>query len=362
MKKLLLSILIVGTSATLANAQKSEVNEAKKAWDIYGITAGKQTFDKSMASLNAGLKHTDNAIANEKSAVMPEAWGYRALFASAIAYTDSVDATNALAKQKIAEEALEKLKTLDAKNSEKENVELAKVNIRNAISNRGVKAYNTKDYKTALASFNQLIALNPQDTAMYMNAGVVAKMDGNFPEAVKHFKKMTEFNGPDAKNYHIELVNISLTNLKDTTAALAAVKDALAKYPDDPDFVGYETDIYINRGDITKSQEALKKLLAKDDKKAIYHYLMGDTYYKQALALQAERSKLTTKQTKEFDAISAKMLTFIDQSLPHYKKSVELDPKFVSGLETLKQIYGFKNDTANYEAIKKQLDAIPASN
>ncbi|RZK67550.1 MAG: tetratricopeptide repeat protein [Pedobacter sp.] len=86
--------------------------------------------------------------------------------------------------------------------------------IRNAISNRGVKAYNAKDYKTALTAFNELLVLNPNDTAMYMNAGVVAKMDENYPEAIKHFKKMTEFNGPDAKNYHIELINISLNNLK----------------------------------------------------------------------------------------------------------------------------------------------------
>lgn len=79
-------MLFVGV-ATLANAQKSEVAEAKKAWDIYNLTGGKGTFDKSMLALNGGLKHTDNAIANEKSKVMPDAWSYRALFASAIAYT-----------------------------------------------------------------------------------------------------------------------------------------------------------------------------------------------------------------------------------------------------------------------------------
>ena len=50
MKKLLFSILIVGT-ATVANAQKSEVAEAKKKWGIFSITGGKGAFDKTMASL-----------------------------------------------------------------------------------------------------------------------------------------------------------------------------------------------------------------------------------------------------------------------------------------------------------------------
>ena len=54
MKKILLSILIVG-SATLANAQKSEVAEAKKKWNIFSLAGINQSFDKKMAALNAGF-------------------------------------------------------------------------------------------------------------------------------------------------------------------------------------------------------------------------------------------------------------------------------------------------------------------
>jgi cytochrome c-type biogenesis protein CcmH/NrfG len=43
--------------------------------------------------------------------------------------------------------------------------------------------------------------------------------------------------------------------------------------------------------------------------------------------------------------------------LPFYKKAYELDPKMNSALENLKTIYAFKNDTPNYEATKKLLDA-----
>jgi len=360
MKKILFSILFVGV-ATLANAQKSEVAEAKKAWDIYGLTSAKSTFDKSMVALNTGLKHTDNAIANEKSKIMPEAWSYRALFASAIAYTDSVNLDNALAKQKIAADAIAQAKSLDTKGEQKENIQSAEINIRNAINSRAIRAYNKKDYANALTLFNEIIALNPTDTAMYINAGVTAKLIQNYPEAIKNFKKVISFNVPETRNFYAETISMTLANVKDTTAGLALLKEAIAKYPDDADFVGTETDIYIAKGDIAKSQEALKKLIAKDPSKAIYQYLMGDTYYKQALALQTDRSKLDPKKIKEFDAITAKMVGFIDQSLPFYKKAIELDPKLVPALESLKQIYGFKNDSANFNEIKKRLDAIPAN-
>ena len=361
MKKILLSILFVG-SATLANAQKTEVAEAKKKWNLFAITSANQTLDKQLVALNAGLVHTDNAIANEKSKEMVEAWSYRALFSSSIALTDTLNDSNSKAKQKIAEQAVSKAKELDIKGEEKNNITNAELNIRNSVLLRGMRAYNKKDYVNALKGFEEVISLNPQDTAMYLNAGVTAKLINKIPESIGYFKKVISLNSPDSKDLYAEIINMTLNELKDTVAGMNLINEAMAKYPDDAGFVGSQTDIYIAQGDIAKSQLSLNKLIAKDASKAVYHYLMGDTYYKQALALQEDRKKLDTKKVKEFDAITAKMTALIDQSLPHYKKSVELDPKFVPGLESLKQIYGFKNDNANYEAIKKQLEAIPATN
>ncbi|RZJ82397.1 MAG: tetratricopeptide repeat protein [Flavobacterium sp.] len=361
MKKLLLSILIVG-SATLANAQKSEVAEAKKKWGIFTITAGKGEFDKTMAALNEGLVHTDKAIANEKSSILPEAWSYRALFASSIAVTDSVNNENSIAKQKIAEEAIAKTKSIDTKETEKDNLEIARINLRNAVTGRGLRAYNKKDYKSALTSFKDVIALNPTDTSMYLNAAVVARMDSNFPEAVTYFKKMIDFNVPEAKNYYSEIININLINLKDTTAALSLISEALTKYPNDGDLIAMETDIYISRGDIAKSQASLQKLIASNPKNALYQYLLGTTYFNTALEVQKQRDKLDAKKVKEYNAESAKVVAMIDQSLPYFTKALELDPNHQPSLDILTRIYAFKGDTKSYEEIKKRLDALPKKN
>lgn len=348
-------MLLIG-AATYANAQKSEVSKAKNAWTLAKF-ANNQTLEATLKSLGEGLKATDNAIANEKSKDMVEAWSYRALFASRISFVDSLNVPNAEANGKIAEEAITKAKALDAKGSEKENISEAEQTLSNALKNRAIFAYNKKDFKSALQFFNEVTAKNPKDTSTYVNAGVTAKQIGDYPELVKNFKKAIDLGSKDAESLYSEAISVSFANIKDTVGGSALLESAIAKYPENPYFTGMQTDLYIKQGNIAKSQESLNKLIAKDGKNASYQYAMGDTYYKQALDLQGKRNKIDPKKKKEFDDVTAKMKGLIDQALPYYKKAYELDPKMISALENLKVIYAFKDDKVNYEATKKLLDA-----
>src|SRR5690606_31694078 len=234
----------------------------------------------------------------------------------------------------------------------------AKTNIDNAVRNRAIHAYKKKDFAAALEAFNEITAKNPNDTSMYVNAGVTAKEIENYPEVIRNFKKAIELNYPDSKVLYSEVIGVTMDKLKDTVAGLALMQEAAAKYPDDSYFISLETDLYIKSGDIQKSQELLQKLMDKDPKNATYQYLMGETYYKQALTIQNERNALDVKKKKEFDELTVKMTKFIDQSVPFFKKALEIDPNNASALENLKIIYMFKNDTPNYEEMKKRLEAI----
>lgn len=363
MKKLLLSVLLV-SAATLANAQKSEIAEARKTWDLYSSNLMGGTLDKKLAGLDKGLKHTDLAIANEKSKNLPDAWSYRALLASAIAVTDSVNQANSVEKVKIATEAIEKTNSLDTKGTEKENLATAKINIRNAINGRGVRAYRAQDFQTAYDAFRELTVLNPADTSMYINVGVMAKSLKKYPEAIENFKKVISFNVPETKGFYTEIVQIALSDMKDTTLTLALTKEALSKFPDDATFVSIETDIYIKRGDIAKTQELLGKLIAKDPSKAVYHRLMGDTYFTQAFDLQKVREKLGQKKEteKQFNALTAKMTALLDQAIPHYKKAGEVDPKYADAFQSLATIYAFKGDNKNYEENNNKVKALKPAN
>lgn len=381
MKKVFFSILFIG-AASYANAQKSEVAEAKKIWGVFELTMtadpakkeatakpgasgkpeGAQTttfVSRQIEKLNEGLSHIDKAIVHDKTKDLAETWIYKGLFHSTIAAVDTINFENSIKNQKQAEEAVAKAKSLDTKNEQKEFIAQIESNLQVALSAIGVTAYNRKDYATALTQFNALAAKNPTDPSAYLNAGVTANLMEKYPESIENFKKVISLNSPDAKNLYSQIINTTLEKLKDTAGAMALLDEAIAKFPDDSGLIGTQTDIYIATGDIEKSQSSLAKLIAKDPNKSVYQYLMGETYYKQALEMQAVRSKIDPKKVKEFDAISAKMVALIDKSLPFYKKSMELDPKFVPTLETLKQIYGFKNDTENFNDIKKKLDALP---
>ncbi|WP_421939620.1 tetratricopeptide repeat protein [Pedobacter sp.] len=360
MKRVFLCIFLAGVTS-FAFAQKSEVAEAKKAWGVFQLTSQGATtpLAKKLESLKTGLAHTDKAIADEKSKVMPEAWSYRALMASTIAILDTADLANADANIKIAREALAEAKKVDVKNAEKDNIASAEVNIANAVRNGGVIAYNKKDYKTAFTKFVQATEINPADTSMYLNAGIAARNIDDYENTAKMFKKVIDLNSPQSKDLYSELINIKLSKQKDTTAGLALIKEALVKFPENTDWIKTETQIYIDRGDAAKSEQMLNALAVKEPNNASYQVLLGNIYFSQALKLQNDRNKIDQKKVKEFNEVTSKMNALLDKSLPFYKKALEIDPKNSGALETLKTIYAFRNDTKNYDDIKKRLDALP---
>lgn len=382
MKKVLLSMIFAST-ALLANAQKSEVEAAKKSWMEYansqnavkidlGALASKMkvsedkkkeaekpkpTLAEDLAILNAGFGHTDLAIAHEKTKELPTTWAIRALIASRIALIDTADIQNSIAKQQIATEAITKAETLNVKKDKtvENDVKDAKDFVDNALSNRGMIAYKRKDYATAYTAFNAMTVKNPQDTSMFVNAGLVARLSEKYPEAVASYRKAIDLGFKDSYSLYSQIIDITGTNLKDSAKYLEVLNEASAKYPDSTAFIGRITDYYTKKGDVAKSQEMLKKLAEKDPKNAVYQYYIGETYFKQALTLQEKRNNIDQKKKKEYDDMSAKMMSNIDQALPYYKKALEIDPKYADAVDKLKSIYGFKNDTPNYDAMSKLL-------
>jgi tetratricopeptide (TPR) repeat protein len=360
MKRVFLSILLAGAVSS-AFAQKSEITAAKNDWGLFQLTSSSAStpLAKKLESLAKGLAHTDKAIADEKSKVIAEAWSYRALFASSAAILDSTSVANADKNLKIAQDAVVEAKKLDTKGSEKDNIALAETNISNAVRNGGVIAYNKKDYKTAYEKFVAATVINPNDTAMYLNAGIAARNIEDYPGMITQFKKVISLNSPQSKDLYSEVISTVLSKQKDTTAALAIIKEATAKFPENTDWIKTETQIYIDRGDAAKSEQMLVALAAKEPNNPNYQVLLGNIYFSQALKLQADRNKIDPKKVKEFNEVTGKMNGLLDKSLPFYKKALEVDAKNQGALETLKTIYAFRNDTKNYEDIKKRLDALP---
>ncbi|MHA4895669.1 tetratricopeptide repeat protein [Pedobacter sp. PWIIR3] len=383
MKKILLSMLFAGT-AMLANAQQTEVDAAKEKWIEYAKTQNvvevdtkalgalaskikvsgekkkeeapkpKASLAEQLVILNAGLAHTDLALVHPKTKDKPDVWGWRALISSRICLIDTVLA-NSMAQEKIANEAIAKATALDTKKTQTQNITDAQSYIDNAVANRGMIAFQKKDYATAYEAFNQMVIKNPKDTATYFNAGLSAMLAHKYQEAYDSYKKALEVGYKDTYPVYSQLVAITSTGLKDSVKYLDVLNEASAKFPDSSFFVSRITDYYMKKGDIVKSQEMLNKLISQDPKNAIYPYLLGDTYFKQALVAQEKRNAIDQKNKKAYDDMTAKMMGYIDQALPFYKKALELDPKYADAVDKLKSIYGFKSDTPNYEKMSKLL-------
>lgn len=358
-------MILAGVISSAAFAQKGEVNDAKKKWEFYYALGRTGLISKRIDQLKIIIAHTDKAIANEDSKIMPAAWGYRALAASEIAISDTSNLENINANLKIAKDALKEIKPIDPKNTQKDNVKLVKANIEVAVRNAGIIAYQKKDYKSAFEKFAESTTINPKDTSMYMNAGVAAYASGDYPNSIKYYKKAINLNIPQAKDLYRDAINMYLINVKDTTSALEMAKEAQVKYPDDINFITTEADIYLKRGDVQQSEKILFKLAEKDPKNSVYQGLLGNIYLQQAIDLQSKikkfdpKTKVDIKAKKENDDIAAQRDKLVDKSMPFFLKAVELDGKNASALENLKVIYFFKNDTKNWELIKARIEALP---
>ena len=433
MRKLFLSVAFIGV-AFAANAQKSEVAEAKKAWSLYDLTlsqpevkraprpeggegsiqrreVGKSStttrsnqvdrnvliggtadgiinskdkraderitaarkpdptqapkprpstyVGKQLAALYAGLEHTDKAIANEKSKVMPEAWTYRALFAASAAYVDTLDVANSLKYQGIAEEAIAKAKSLKPSSSDNDDIKSAETILTNAQRTRGVVAFNRNDLKAAYDIFKDISAKNVNDTAMYANLGFLARELKDYPASIGHYKKAIAINAPDAALYYGEIIKMDLETLKDTTAAKMMLEEASVKFPDDMFFVTNLTDLYMKAGNTAKADALLDKLIAKEPKNPVFLRAKANGYFNQAFDLQAPIRKLEdAKKFKEADAMIKKKTEFLNLSLPLYLRVEEIAPKDEDLIKMIKQIYFVLDNKPKVEEYQKKQDAL----
>ncbi|RZK21142.1 MAG: tetratricopeptide repeat protein [Flavobacterium sp.] len=197
--------------------------------------------------------------------------------------------------------------------------------------------------------------MNPQDTAMYGNVAYMAKETKNYPAAIENYKKAIAMNSPESNAYYSEIFRINMEQ-KDTTAAIATLQQASAKYPDEAFFISNEADIYYRQGNVVKADALLDKLLAKDPKNPAYIRIKADTYFNQAFEAQETVRKLEdAKKYKEADAMLKKKSDMLGKALPLYLSLETMDPKNSEVVRMIKQVYfGLGNNEKTEEYSKKE--------
>lgn len=130
---------------------------------------------------------------------------------------------------------------------------------------KGVVAYQEdKDYKKALEYVERSLYFLPEDTSILMNAGVFfAPSADEYDKAIDYIRKY-QAKGGSSQDAYIQLFSIYRDKKKDLETSLAVAKEAMAKYPNNPEFPKFELDVYIKMNRLPEARTIMEKQ-AKDD-------------------------------------------------------------------------------------------------
>ncbi|WP_154647943.1 tetratricopeptide repeat protein [Pedobacter arcticus] len=390
MKKTILSMLLVSFFFA-ANAQKSEISAAKNNYALYEVGMQTKTpMKKQLETLKLAKESTDKAVENSKTANNAELWAYRSLILSSISVTDTVNKANASSAFDSAQEAITKAKTLDGKKEYAKITESAEKNLSIMMQNRGVAAFNKKDYKEAYKSFKFIADVMPEDSLFNMYTAIAANSSQMYDEAIKYYKQTIKLN-PKNPGLYQELERVYIAKA-DTAGALKVIEEGRALHPENMNLIFDELNIYLNRGETSKQISKIENAIAKDPKNKTLLFVAGIAYsankqsdksieaYKKALEIDpaytdaiynlaviyinkgndyiTAANKLPQNKASDakYNDLKKKFETELSNAMPLLEKARELNPKDVNTLTTLREVYIKLGKLDKATEVKKTLD------
>lgn len=377
--KRLLVLLAVLVSLT-ASAQKAAVQTAINYYRYEDLDKAKEAID--------------GACTNESSMGMSKAWYYRGLIYHAL--HESTNAKFAALKPGALDEArksYEKTIELDTKNEYKDDI-LKRLEILASQSlNGGVDMYREAKYPEAMKFFQASADINKKyfnrlDTLALYNAGLAADKSGDVTTALNNFKLLTDANYGGAKLFSL-MANMYLTQ-KDTANALMTINQGRQKYPEDGTLITQGLNIYLSSGRDKEAYAQNEDALKSDPNNAVLYYIKGNLAdklgkrdeaigaYKKALELKADyfdaaynlgamffndgaemsnkANQIPASKIAEYEAAKKKFEAKFKEALPYLEKAHELNPKDMSTMQSLKQVYLRIGDMKKAEEIKKAME------
>ncbi|PRD55842.1 tetratricopeptide repeat protein [Sphingobacterium gobiense] len=389
-KAILFSLLVV--AGTTAFAQSSNLRKAKAGLQKFQELQGNNLPAEQLAQLGKkdledAKEAIDAAITHDKTKDNPETWTIYALVNANLATLEkSAEAEQA------AEEGIQKATALDSDGKHKENITVAGQLLGQFNFGQGADAFNNQDYETAYTTFNRALHYLPGDTTLLYYSGLAAIQNQDYPNAIKRYEELIpqkEFS--QHKAVMIDLPKLYLST-KDTTNALEYAAKAAAEYPEDNDASVQNIELNLMTGNEGKIISDIENQIAKDtDNKALYYYL-GIAYsasenndkaieaYKKAVeidpnyveanknasatiinSVRNQLNALNDDKTLSNNDYSTKVEELKEQikvALPYLEKVVELDPKDVDALKSLKGYYDFQQNEEKSAETQAKIEAL----
>jgi len=212
--------------------------------------------------------------------------------------------------------------------------------------------------------------------------------------AKMHDKAISIYESLKDKKYETKSVYQSLYEeyviKKDTVNFVKTLKEGLDKFPKDVWFMQNLINYYIYSGKVKDALTYLDKAIEKEPNLAQYRFVKGNLeeslgnyeaaraafdkgieldptqaesyagigriYYNEAVKILEASAKI--KDMKLYNAETKKAEDLFKQSLPFFKKASEVNPKEVEYKKTLKTLYYRMQMNKEFDAVKKEIDAM----
>jgi tetratricopeptide (TPR) repeat protein len=371
-------------------AQKGKVTAALNFKDT-----GK--LDKAVEAINEAID-ANNPKAVEGSLNWPRTWEVRGEIYQAI-FQSKDAAVKKLSDDPltVAYESYKKAIALDEKNRFGNSIKIKLTLLIGDLTNQAVTAFNEEKYSQALTSFEQILDIeqtpvykgveNSIDTVIIFNAGLAAYNAENYDKAINYYKKAAEYKYNGARTY--QLISSSYLAKKDTTGALATLKDGFSSYPDNSAILVDMINIYLNANKVDEAMKYLELAINQDPQNSSFYFAQGTLYdklekpedaaksYEKAIELKPDyfdayynlgalyynkgvkqvdvANAVPSNQPEKYEEEKAKADAEFAKAVPYMEKAHEINPKDRFTMESLKTLYYRLKMTEKNEAIIEEL-------
>lgn len=387
MKKTAIILMMLFCVTRVTTAQKGKVRQANSFYKSGKLDKAKETIDQAI---------NDEKCINWDNAYLIKGQIYQALFES------PMDAYKALSPNalNVAWEAYQKAVELDTKGRYKKEIVFQCTNLIIHYTNKGVDAYNSKDFKGAFLNFEKVLnireskvmAETPEakiDTVVMFNAGVAAQQAQMYAQAEKYYKEILKYDYEPAKTYSmlytvlkeqgkteeameylkkgyesypenayllVELINYYLLGDKPENAE-KYLDAAIAQDPNNSSFYRAKGTLYEKIGKNDEAQKMYEKALSIDPNDFYAQY--GIANFKLTAVVELHKKVNEIEEVKKFNAEMEKVYAGYEEVLPYFEKARQLKPDDTATLSTLRELYfKLRVKKPEYEAKYKEMDAL----
>lgn len=324
-------------SALGAVAQQGNVDDAKADYTKFDGLRSNMTLAKP--SLMSAKTSIDKAATNKKTVNSPQMFALKAAIYASLATTET-DASASATDYSTAMDALKQAKQTDTKNENTNMIQHATIELAQVQLDKGVKAFQAKNYDEAYKAFDAGRQIAPEDTLLILYSAISASNAKNYPAAISNYGKLVTTNYSKKVDAYNDLTTLYLYN-KDTTNAVKTISEAAVKYPNNSDLRKREIEVSLQAGQlgdlIGKIDAAIK---ADPNNKALYYY-EGLTYSQageaegNSIKKLQKGAKAGTKPDPQVVKLQQTRSDNFAKAADNYKKAVAIDPNYFEAMLNL---------------------------